>query len=304
MLDRLVALKVLLQGGDETTRERFRREARTAAMLEHPNIVRTYQVGRVAESGLSFIAMELVNGPSLAELLERVPVMGAADAAAFLEPIARALAYAHERGVIHRDVKPSNILLQSVDADHPLRVTASVGDGALAPLLSDFGIARALDAPELTSEGRTIGTPAFMSPEQCSGSDEIDGRADIYSLGAVLYRCVVGRPPFVGSTTQILHADVYDPVTIPSDVLYRLPSQAVEILQKSLAKDPASRYANAGEMARKLAELSVDVTEAAGDETAEMPVGIAPVGGNLTTPAHVLIPAAYKPAGGRRHIWF
>ena len=120
VLDRLVALKVLLQGADETMRERFRREARTAAMLEHPNIVRTYQVGKTEDSGLTFIAMELVQGPSLAELLERVHVMEPADAAAFLEPIARALAYAHERGVIHRDVKPSNILLQSVDRDHPL----------------------------------------------------------------------------------------------------------------------------------------------------------------------------------------
>lgn len=256
VLDRLVALKVLLQGADATTRERFRREARTAAMLEHPNIVRTYQVGQVAETGQSYIAMELVEGPSLAGLLEQVKVLSVHDAATLLEPIARALAYAHERGVVHRDVKPGNILLRFVDSEHPLGVETSASDSPIAPLLSDFGIARALDSPDLTSEGRTIGTPAFMAPEQCSGSDDVDGRADIYALGAVLYRCLLGRAPYVGPTAHVLHAHVYDPLTVPGDAARRLPPLALSIIQRSMAKDPAGRYATALAMAQDLAALA------------------------------------------------
>ena len=253
VLDRTVALKVLLQGADPTTRERFRREARTAAMLEHPNIVRTYQVGELPDSGLSYIAMEYVKGPSLAEFLQANRSLNPGDAAALLEPIARALAYAHGLSVVHRDVKPSNILLQVVDSDHPLKVNIGTGGTPVAPLLSDFGIARALDAPELTSAGRTIGTPAYMAPEQCVGADDIDGRADIYSLGAVLYRCLVGKPPFVGSTTQILHAHVYDAVMMPYGVLRSLPEQLVSVLKTSMAKGSDSRYASAMRMAEELA---------------------------------------------------
>ena len=120
------------------------------------------------------------------------------------------------------------------------------------PLLSDFGIARALDAPELTSAGRTVGTPAYMAPEQCAGSREVDGRADIYSLGAVLYRCITGRMPFSGSTTQILHAHVYDPLVIEDSVLRLLPPVMVEILQRSMAKRPDDRYPTADALADAL----------------------------------------------------
>ncbi|MCH5374329.1 MAG: protein kinase, partial [Planctomycetes bacterium] len=263
--------------------------------LEHPNIIRTYQVGQVPETGLSYIAMELVQGPSLSQILEQAPTLDTAHAAALLEPIARALAYAHARGVIHRDVKPSNILFQTVGTDTPLGVAAPEG-GYLAPLLSDFGIARALDAPELTSEGRTIGTPAFMSPEQCLGSDELDGRTDVYSLGAVLYRCLVGRPPFAGSTTQILHSHVYDELTIPGDALRELPPRAIEILRKSMAKSPADRYETAGELARDLASLYVEdssgapvATTQADDETVELPPS-APRQSD-TSSLYVLVPA-------------
>ncbi len=140
--------------------------------------------------------MELVTGPSLSDLLERQGRLSSAEACALLAPIAEALHYAHTRGIIHRDVKPSNILLQAPSAARPHAVKMTGLEEPVVPLLSDFGIARALDAPELTSAGRTIGTPAFMSPEQCAGDEEIDGRADIYSLGAVLYRCLVRARAF------------------------------------------------------------------------------------------------------------
>ena len=298
VLDRLVALKMLLSGADETTRERFRREARTAAMLEHPNIVRIYQVGQMPDSGLPFIAMEIVNGPSLAQYLEKRSVISPAEAAALLEPIARALAYAHSRGVVHRDVKPSNILMQRVAKEHPLRIEIVTGDdskakGAVAPLLSDFGIAWALDAPELTNEGRTIGTPAYMSPEQCAGADELDGRSDIYALGAVYYRCIVGRPPYAGSTTQILHAHVYDPLLIPRDSLVQLPLQAVEILKKSMSKNPKDRYGSALELADDFAKMasqqSLGNTGTSGHPK-QSTFGLMPAVG-AATPSYVLVPA-------------
>ena len=143
------------------------------------------------------------------------------------------------------------------------------------PLLSDFGIARALDAPELTSIGRTIGTPTYMSPEQCADSHEIDGRSDLYSLGAVFYRCLVGRPPFSGTTTQILHAHVYDPLTIPEDILADLPALAVQVLRYTLAKDPAERYPTGAHMASDLAALAAlppsRVAANAPEDTATMP---------------------------------
>ncbi|MBK8049779.1 MAG: serine/threonine protein kinase [Anaerolineales bacterium] len=165
----------------------------------------------------------------------------------------RALAYAHREGVVHRDVKPGNILLRPVSPGAARSVQLESLEHPVVPLLSDFGIARVLDAPELTSAGRTVGTPAYMAPEQCAGSREVDGRADVYALGAVLYRCVSGRLPFTGTTTQILHAQVYDPLTIDDAVLRILPPIFVEMLQRSMAKNPEDRYATADQMADDLA---------------------------------------------------
>ena len=252
ILERTVALKVLLPGADAVARERFRREARTLSQLEHPNIVKTYQVGQTAAAGVIYIAMELVSGMSLSELLEQKGKLSANDTCALLAPIARALDYAHACGVVHRDVKPSNILLRTTRPGAPHSVRIAVLDQPVAPLLSDFGIARALDSPDLTSAGRTIGTPAFMSPEQCAGNAEIDGRADLYSLGAVAYRCLVGRTPFTGTTTQILHAHVYDPLLIPDAVMRELPAIMVEVLRRALMKDPGERYQAAQLMAQDM----------------------------------------------------
>ncbi len=257
-----VALKILLPDADETVRERFRLEAQTVSSLDHPHIVHTLEVSHgldarpddPSDAGYdrTFIAMELVEGPSLGDLLERVGALNGTDSCALLAPIAHALAYAHASNIVHRDVKPSNILLRRVAPGTPHSVRVTVLDDPVVPLLSDFGIARALDAPDLTSLGRTIGTPAYMSPEQCAGNREIDGRADLYALGAVFYRCLVGRPPYLGTTTQILYAHVYDPVTVPEEALRFLTPLQIEILRRSLAKEPSSRYAEALQMAEDL----------------------------------------------------
>ncbi len=167
--------------------------------------------------------------------------------------------YAHGRGIVHRDVKPSNILLRTAEDGVPGSVQLSVLGYPVVPILSDFGIARALDAPELTSMGRTVGTPSYMAPEQCSGSHEIDGRADIYALGTVFYRCLVGRPPYVGTTTQVLYAHVYSPLTIPDEVLVNLPMPIIDILRRSLMKDPAGRYATALAMAIDMARITGNI---------------------------------------------
>jgi serine/threonine protein kinase len=252
----VIALKLLLPGADGVARARFRHEARTATSLDHPHIVKTLSIGQVADDDVAYIAMELVEGLSLATLLDRYRQLSVLDACTVLGPIAAALAYAHRRGIVHRDVKPSNILLRRVEAGTPGSVKLSMLDYPVVPLLTDFGIARALDAPELTNVGRTIGTPAYMAPEQCEGGRKIDGRADIYSLGTVLYRALVGRPPFTGTTTQILYAHVYHSLTIPDAVLIELPVHVINILRRSLAKEPQDRYGSADEMAADLAQIS------------------------------------------------
>ena len=254
--DRSVALKVLLPGADGVARSRFRQEADTALQLDHPHIIRSFEIGETEPEGFAFIAMELVDGSSLADLLEQHRQISIVDSCLILEQVARGLDYAHRRGIVHRDVKPSNILLQQADDDDENAIHLSMLAHPVVPLLSDFGIARALDAPELTTIGRTVGTPSYMAPEQCSGSHEIDGRADTYALGTVFYRCLVGRPPFVGSTTQVLYAHVYNPLTIPDEVLVNLPMPIIDILRRSLAKNPRQRYATAAGMAIDMARIT------------------------------------------------
>ena len=290
-----VALKVLLPGADSVARERFRREAQLVSALHHPNIVPTFHIGQTSAHGSIYISMELVDGPSLAEVLDQVGRLEPMDACRLLAPIARALDYAHAHGVVHRDVKPSNILLRRATNGDAAGVRLTALPDPVTPLLTDFGIARALDAPELTSAGRTIGTPAFMAPEQCAGEAEIDGRADVYALGAVLYRCLVGRPPFGGTTTQILHAHVYDPVLIPEEVALRVPPAVLSALGRALMKEPGRRYASAGLLAQELETFAQDGRQVAtGDAPgvdATMTMASLPVATPTTQTTRVLVPA-------------
>ena len=325
--ERTVALKILSQGADDAVRSRFQMEARTVASLRRPHIVQTLQVGNATGDGAAYIAMELVDGDSLDQLLKRRGRLSVAECCNLLAPIARALDYAHQQDIIHRDVKPSNILLRPFDpgafgsppsgshsasavheAERILIGAPSsgefptghaAGDLPVAPLLSDFGIARALDMPELTNVGRTIGTPAYMAPEQCASSREVTGRADIYALGAVLYRCLVGRPPFTGSTTQILHAHVYASLSLPDDLLAALPPELVAVMRRCLAKDPEERYAVARELADDLSAIAgriASLESALAEQTSTLTLVSLPAVGLPPSSSHttetVIVPGA------------
>lgn len=233
-----VALKVLFPppGAAAEIRTRFEREAETAARLHHAGIVRVLDIGQAGD--YAYLAMPLVDGQSLADRLAQAGPLDEAGAVDIAWQLADALDYAHRQGVVHRDVKPSNILLTA--------------DGR--GLLTDFGVAQAFDAPALTRTGYTVGTPAYMAPEQASGEQPVDGRADLYALGIVLYQMVTGRTPFQGSTPQILHAHVYKPPPAPSTVASVSPALESVIL-RALAKDAAGRFQTGAAMAQALARL-------------------------------------------------
>lgn len=223
-LDRRVAVKLMLPqfGSDERFLERFRREARAAAALNHPNIVTVHDTGD--DLGTPFIVMEYVDGTPLEESLDGIDPARALDVVA---EVAAALAYAHRHGVVHRDVKPANILL----TEH----------GSVK--VSDFGIARAAGTDTITVTS-VLGTAAYLSPEQARG-DDVDGRSDIYALGVVLYELLTGEPPFEGgSPVQVALRHVAESPTRPSEIAPVDPPLEAIVLT-ALAKHPTDRYDDA-----------------------------------------------------------
>jgi len=234
-LDRYVALKVLpAHLTDEPGfAERFRREARAVAKLEHPHILAVHDYGQ--EGDLTYIAMRYVEGGTLKDLLGKplaLPLV-----VDLIGQIAEALDYAHEHGVIHRDVKPSNVLL----------------DRGNWTLLTDFGVARMVDATQqLTGTGVGVGTPAYMSPEQGQGK-QVDRRSDVYSLGVVLYEMLTGKVPFEAETPlAVVWKHVNEPLPLPRSINPQVPEAAERVVLKALAKTPSDRYASAGGQARQL----------------------------------------------------
>jgi serine/threonine-protein kinase len=231
-LQRPIAIKVLPPelAFNADVRERFLREAQTAAQLAHPNIVPIYTVGEA--EGLVYFVMALVEGETLGDHLQREPRMRVDQARRILIEVADALAYAHSKGVVHRDVKPDNILLD--------RATGR-------PMVTDFGIARAAAGDSrLTVTGVAIGTPAYMSPEQALGERELDGRSDIYSLGVIAYQMLAGEPPFKAANTPAMLAKHVSETPRPLHPLRPdAPAALVNAIARALAKRPDDRWPDA-----------------------------------------------------------
>jgi eukaryotic-like serine/threonine-protein kinase len=258
---RPVALKVL--GPDLSHSlgvERFQREIETAAGLQHPHILPLHDSGEAA--GLLWYTMPYVEGESLRDRLTREPQLPLEQALRIAREVADALAYAHERGVVHRDVKPENILLSGGHA-----------------LVADFGVAKALDQASgghLTEAGMAVGTPQYMAPEQAGGGP-VDARADVYALGCVLFEMLAGEPPFTGRTPQAVIAKrILEPVPHVRTLRESVSEDVERALTRALAKVPADRFPTAAEFARALSDAAP--TMAVSAATAAAPQAV-PAGG-------------------------
>jgi serine/threonine protein kinase len=322
-----VALKVIaLPGVDAGEEARFRREGRVLAGLHHPGIVRVVAFGQL-DDGQPFVAMEWLEGEDLAQRQKRAPMAVAASVFVAAD-VADALGAAHAAGIVHRDVKPSNIFLASTG--DPASITTGVrlaaaerqGEGEAVPTvrdpraagvlqvkLVDFGVASA-DDTRLTRTGAIVGTPAYMAPEQARGDGEVDARADLYALGATLFEMITGRPPHVGPTPiAILARLVTTPAPRLSDVFPNASAKLDEIMGRLLATNPADRPASAEEVARELREAAAALGPYAPDrlhrvssEYEPMPASIATTGktGGGGTRLVTTIVATHVPKGGAR----
>ncbi len=245
--DRVVALKVIrsdrLKGMSTTARteliERFRTEARATARLEHDNIVTVFDVGEFA--GEHFYSMHYVEGNSLLELMRDGPISNR-QTAEYLEPVARAVHFAHQSGILHRDLKPHNIMVESRSG---------------RPLVADFGLAKLLEGhTQLTHDGDVIGTPSYMSPEQATASERVTTLSDVYAVGATMYHLLTGRPPFKGANVmETIHQVLETESTPPSQFNSKADRDLETICLKCLQKEPAARYASAEDLADDLARF-------------------------------------------------
>jgi beta-lactam-binding protein with PASTA domain/tRNA A-37 threonylcarbamoyl transferase component Bud32 len=261
LLNRPVALKVLFPelSIDRSFVERFRREAQAAANLSHPNIVPVFDWGE--DTGTYFIVMEFIDGRPLSSILKSAGPLTAERTADIGAHVAAALGYAHKHGVVHRDVKPGNVLITD---DGQVKVT-------------DFGIARAVNTEEsLTQTGAVMGTATYFSPEQAEGLG-VDARSDIYSLGVVLFEMVTGRPPFLGeSPVAVASKHVRDNPPAPRELNPLIPPTFEAIILKSMAKNPAHRYATAEDLRADLLRFNEGRSVQAMEDTTVM-LGVAGV---------------------------
>jgi len=238
-LERTVAIKILAEhlSDDERFVERFRREALAVAKLIHPNIVQVYDTG--IDDGRRYIVMEYIDGRSGAQILQRQGPLDAETAAEIGVQACAGLDYAHRRGIIHRDVKPGNLMI----------VGGPVGGGPLVVKLTDFGIARAIAQTRITQVGSVIGTAAYLSPEQVRG-EEATPATDVYALGVVLYQFLTGRLPYEGSSLAELAVRQQNEKPLPPSTYNdEVPETVGAAVLRALEGDPNRRYASAGELA-------------------------------------------------------
>jgi formylglycine-generating enzyme required for sulfatase activity len=237
--NRLVALKMIraVEHASPTDRLRFHIETEAVARLQHPHIVQLHEVGEVR--GQPYFSLEFCDGGTLTERLKTKPLTPR-EAAELVETLARAMHYAHLRGVVHRDLKPGNVLLAGAER---------------VPKITDFGLAKRIDAEarDISQSGAVMGTAAYMAPEQAAGKVRDTGpAADVYALGALLYECLTGRPPFEGPQQVVLASVLNDEPVPPSHLGAKVPADLETICLKCLSKEPARRYASAEELANDL----------------------------------------------------
>jgi serine/threonine-protein kinase len=241
IIDRIVALKTIdphLTGAELADfNERFFHEAKSAGRLNHPNIVTIYDAGEAA--GIAYIAMEYLEGPSLRQVLDDHPPLALSRMLEIAAQVARGLAYAHEHGVVHRDVKPANVILVN----------------GRRPKITDFGIARVASAAG-AGDGELAGSPKYMSPEQVR-REELDGRSDIFSLGTVLYELLTGKQPFTGgSIEEIVRAVLANDPPPPSTLNPKVPAEVDRLVARMMSKRAEDRYSSARRLMRHLAQLA------------------------------------------------
>jgi serine/threonine protein kinase len=251
VIGRMVAIKTIRassMGEDDSEsrefRERFIREAQTAGILSHPNIVTIHDIGEDPETQTSFIAMEYIEGKNLKSMLADRAHFSYDQIADIIAQVAEAIDYAHRKGIIHRDIKPANIIITT---DEKVKIT-------------DFGIAK-IASSNLTTTGQFLGTPNYMSPEQVSGAP-VDGRSDIFSLGVVLYELLTGRKPFQGDNlTAISYKIVHEDFTPPAELSSDVPPEFNPIVARAMAKDPWNRYQRGKDLALALHQLRAHLEE-------------------------------------------
>src|SRR3954447_8728615 len=239
-LGRRVALKVISPelADDPGFRERFKHESRIAASIDHPNVIAVYEAGEV--EGLLFLSMRYVEGTDLRELIRDTGRVPTARVAHIVTQVAAALDAAHARGLVHRDVKPANVLIAAGEADHAY--------------LTDFGLTKHLaSASGLTNTGQWVGTADYVAPEQIQG-ETIDARTDVYALGCVLYELLTGAVPFPrDSQVAKIYAHLSEPPPHVDSAALGLPGQLDDVVRRAMAKQPADRFPSAGDLVRAVA---------------------------------------------------